>query len=168
MKAPEPVGLSAVEGRFSAVLAWLTRGLVSAKGCCSSSKEIMKSSGNRGFTLLELIITIAIGLVMAGVSFIALMPLFKVNHVNAAYDTTLSVMRNYRNQSITQSKRYILTFTPPGNHHGAVLGRGRSRVARSGNRRYLYSTARYSVRGSTWISPRRSRQLRHWRHGHRL
>jgi hypothetical protein len=63
---------------------------------------------------LELIITIAIGLVMASVSFIALLPLFKANHVNAAYDTTLSVMRNYRTQAITQSKRYILTFTTPG------------------------------------------------------
>ena len=114
MKEREPVLWSAVEGRFSSVLAWRTRELVPSKGCCSSSKEIMKSSGNRGFTLLELIITIAIGLVMAGVSFIALLPLFKVNHVNAAYDTTLSVMRNYRTQSITQSKRYILTFTTPG------------------------------------------------------
>ena len=74
----------------------------------------MKSSGNRGFTLLEMIVTIAIGLIMAGVTFIALMPMFKENHVNAAYDTALSVLRNYRNQSITQSKRYILTFTAPG------------------------------------------------------
>jgi hypothetical protein len=42
------------------------------------------------------------------------MPLLKQNQVDAAYDTTLSVIRNYRNQSITQSKRYILTFSPPG------------------------------------------------------
>jgi prepilin-type N-terminal cleavage/methylation domain-containing protein len=74
----------------------------------------MQPSGNRGFTLLEMIITIAIGLIMAGVTFIALMPMFRQNHVDAAYDTTLSVMRNYRNQSISQSKRYILTFTAPG------------------------------------------------------
>jgi prepilin-type N-terminal cleavage/methylation domain-containing protein len=74
----------------------------------------MKSSENRGFSLLELMITIAIGLIMAGVTFIALMPMFRQNHVNAAYDTSLSVMRNYRNLSITQSKRYILTFTPSG------------------------------------------------------
>jgi prepilin-type N-terminal cleavage/methylation domain-containing protein len=69
---------------------------------------------NRGFSLLELLITIAIGLTMAGVTFMALMPLFKQNHVDQAYDTTLSVIRNYRNLSITQSKRYILIFTPPG------------------------------------------------------
>ncbi len=69
---------------------------------------------NRGFSLLELMIVIAIGLTMAAVTFIAMMPLFKENHVDQAYDTTLSVIQNYRNQSITQSKRYIVTFTAPG------------------------------------------------------
>ena len=74
----------------------------------------MKASANRGFSLAEMLITIAIGLIMAGVTFIVLMPMFRESHVNAAYDTTLSVMRNYRNLSITQSKRYIVTFTAPG------------------------------------------------------
>lgn len=74
----------------------------------------MTSNKRRGFSLLELMITIAIGLTMAGVTFIALMPLFKQNTVDAAYDTTLSVIRTYRSQSITQSKRYIIAFTPPG------------------------------------------------------
>ncbi len=69
---------------------------------------------NRGFSLLELMITVAIGLTMAGVTFMALMPLFKQNHVDSAYDTTLSVIRTYRSQSIAQSKRYIITFTAPG------------------------------------------------------
>jgi prepilin-type N-terminal cleavage/methylation domain-containing protein len=77
------------------------------------NKEIMTSSKNRGFSLLELLIVISIGLTMAGVTFMALMPLFKSNHVDQAYDTTLSVIRNYRNLSITQSKRYIVIFTPP-------------------------------------------------------
>jgi len=69
---------------------------------------------DRGFSLLELMITLAIGLTMAGVTFIALKPLFNQNHVDAAYDTTLSVIRSYRSQSITQSKRYIIIFTAPG------------------------------------------------------
>jgi len=37
----------------------------------------MTSSGKRGFSLLELMIVISIGLIMAGVTFIALMPVFK-------------------------------------------------------------------------------------------
>ena len=77
-------------------------------------KRSMTSSKTRGFSLLELLITISIGLTMAGVTFMALAPLFKQSHVDTAYDTTLSVIREYRNQSISQSKRYILTFTNPG------------------------------------------------------
>ena len=73
----------------------------------------MTSRKNRGFSLLEMMIVVLIGFVMAGITFMALMPMFKENHVDQAYDTTLSVIRNYRNLSITQSKRYILTFTNP-------------------------------------------------------
>ena len=74
----------------------------------------MTSSKKHGFSLLELLVTISIGMTMAGVTFVALMPLFKQNNVDTAYDTTISVIRNYRNQSISQSRRYILTFTAPG------------------------------------------------------
>jgi prepilin-type N-terminal cleavage/methylation domain-containing protein len=73
----------------------------------------MRLRKHRGFSLLELMIVIAIGLTMAGVTFMAMMPLFKQNHVDQAYDQTLSVIRGYRTQAITQSKRYILTFTAP-------------------------------------------------------
>ena len=74
----------------------------------------MKSTKNRGFSLLELLIVISVGLTMAAVTFIAMKPLFNQNHVDQAYETTLSVMRNYRNQSITANLRYIVFFTPPG------------------------------------------------------
>ena len=74
----------------------------------------MTLNKNRGFSLLELLITIAIGLTMASVTFMALRPLFNQSHVDAAYDTTLSVIRSYRSQAISQSKRYILVFSPPG------------------------------------------------------
>jgi len=73
----------------------------------------MRLRSSRGFTLLELLIVVAIGFTLAGVAFITLMPTFKQNHVDQAYDTTLAVIRNYRNLSITQSKRYILLFTAP-------------------------------------------------------
>jgi prepilin-type N-terminal cleavage/methylation domain-containing protein len=76
-------------------------------------KRSMKLWKQRGFSLLELLIVIAIGLTMAGVTFMAMMPLFKENHVDQAYDTTLSALRNYRNLSIAQSRRYIVTFTAP-------------------------------------------------------
>ena len=78
------------------------------------TRHLMTSSEKHGFSLLELLVTISIGMTMAGVTFVALMPLFKQNNVDTAYDTTISVIRNYRNQSISQSRRYILTFTAPG------------------------------------------------------
>jgi len=74
----------------------------------------MTSHKNRGFSLLEMLIVVAIGFTMAGITFMTLMPLFKQNHIVAAYDTTLGAVRNYRNLSITNSQRYILTFASPG------------------------------------------------------
>jgi len=72
----------------------------------------MRHKPNHGFSLLELMITVSIVLIMAGVTFISLQPLVKQNDVNNAYDTTLEVIRTYRNQAITKSNRYIITFAP--------------------------------------------------------
>jgi Tfp pilus assembly protein FimT len=76
-------------------------------------REVMRPRKARGFSLLELMIVVAIGFTMAGVAFMSLMPLFKKNHVDQAYDTTLSVIRQYRSLSVTQSKRYVVLFTAP-------------------------------------------------------
>jgi prepilin-type N-terminal cleavage/methylation domain-containing protein len=68
----------------------------------------------RGFSLLELMITVAIGLTLAGITFIAMMPMFNRNHVDLAYDTTLMVLRNTRHLAITQSHQYYVNFNPGG------------------------------------------------------
>ena len=67
----------------------------------------MTSRKNRGYSLLELMIVIAIGLTMAGISFIAMMPLLTKSHVDTAYDTTLMALRNTRHLAITQSHSYL-------------------------------------------------------------
>jgi prepilin-type N-terminal cleavage/methylation domain-containing protein len=67
----------------------------------------------RGFSLLEMMIVVAIGLLLATVSFITLMPALKKNHVDQAYDTTLSTLRTYRNLAIAQGNRYIILPTAP-------------------------------------------------------
>lgn len=74
--------------------------------------KILRSG--RGFSLLEMMIVIAIALVMAGVTFITLMPTLNKNDVDLAYDTTLSVLRTYRNLAITQTNRYIIVPSAPG------------------------------------------------------
>jgi prepilin-type N-terminal cleavage/methylation domain-containing protein len=68
----------------------------------------------RGFSLLELMITVAIGLTLAGITFIAMMPMFNRNHADLAYDTTLMVLRNTRHLAITQSHQYYVNFNPAG------------------------------------------------------
>ncbi len=74
----------------------------------------MSSKKNRGVSLVELMIVISIGFTMAAVSVMALMPMFQENHLDQAYDTTMSVLRTYRNLAISQGNRYIITF-PAGN-----------------------------------------------------
>jgi prepilin-type N-terminal cleavage/methylation domain-containing protein len=69
---------------------------------------------NRGFTMLELLMTIAISLTMAGVTFMALKPLLNQSHVDSAYDTTLSAISGYQSQATSRTRRYILTFSTPG------------------------------------------------------
>jgi Tfp pilus assembly protein FimT len=71
----------------------------------------MTSRKNRGFSLLEMMIVVAIGFTMTAVAVITMIPSSAENHLDSSYDTVLSVMRTYRNLSITQSKRYILIFT---------------------------------------------------------
>ena len=57
-------------------------------------------------------ITVSIILIMGGVTFLTMQPILQKNHVNTAYETTLEVIRTYRNQAITKSNRYIITFAP--------------------------------------------------------
>lgn len=76
-------------------------------------KRFMRSSQDRGFSLLELMMVILIGMIMAGVTFMTMMPMFKENHVDQAYDMTLSVLRTYRNLAIEQSNRYIIIPSAP-------------------------------------------------------
>lgn len=67
----------------------------------------------RGFSLLEVLIVVCIGMILTGISFVSLQPLLKQARADAAYDTTLMVLRNYRSRAITERRRYIITFTAP-------------------------------------------------------
>lgn len=80
----------------------------------------MNSVKERGFSLLELLITVAIGFTIAGITFMALMPMFNKNHVDLAYDTTLMVLRNTRHLAITQSHQYYVNFNPAGFPAGTI------------------------------------------------
>jgi prepilin-type N-terminal cleavage/methylation domain-containing protein len=83
-------------------------------------EELMASRKNNGFSLLELMITISISLIMAGVSYMALKPLLRGSHVNKGYDITLMALRNTRNLAISQSHQYYVNFNPGGFPAGTI------------------------------------------------
>ena len=72
----------------------------------------MRQKSDRGFSMLEMLITISILMIVAGVTLVSLQPAIQQNHVNTAYETTLEVIRTYRNQAITKSNRYQIVFAP--------------------------------------------------------
>jgi prepilin-type N-terminal cleavage/methylation domain-containing protein len=80
----------------------------------------MASTKNRGFSLLELMITVSIGLTLAGVTFISMRPMLNQIHVDSAYDTTLMALRNTRNLAITQGHQYYVNFNPAGFPAGTI------------------------------------------------
>src|SRR5262249_43024972 len=91
-----------------------------AKSAKASRDDPMISMKQRGFSLLELLITVALGFTMAAVTFMAMKPLMNRSHVDSAYETTLMVLRNTRHLAITQGHEYIVTFNPGGYPAGTI------------------------------------------------
>jgi prepilin-type N-terminal cleavage/methylation domain-containing protein len=68
---------------------------------------------SRGFSLLEMAATIAIMLIVAGITFISIQPVLNDARVNAAYDTALTQTRSARERAIEERKRYLVVFGLP-------------------------------------------------------
>ncbi len=64
-----------------------------------------------GFSLVEMTITLAIGIIVTVISVMTLMPLLNQQHVINAYDITLSVMRQARDCAVAQRTSYSVTFS---------------------------------------------------------
>jgi prepilin-type N-terminal cleavage/methylation domain-containing protein len=82
-------------------------------------KHVRKSSwqtpsrwerGAGGFSLIELMIVLALFMVVAGMSFMALQPALKDARVNHAFDNVLMQLRVARQRAITERKQYIVCF----------------------------------------------------------
>lgn len=69
----------------------------------------------RGFSLLEMMAVIAIGLIVSVMAMITLQPTLKYTRVTNAYNITLMAMRQARDTAISQRQIYFVTFT-----HNAV------------------------------------------------
>jgi len=65
----------------------------------------------RGFSLLEMVVVLGIGLIATGVSIMSLQPVLRQNRVTGAYNTTLMAMRRGREASIGERRRYLVRFS---------------------------------------------------------
>jgi type II secretory pathway pseudopilin PulG len=64
-----------------------------------------------GFSLLEVVAVIAISLTVAVFAVISLVPVMNQQHVTNAYNTTISAMRQARDNAISQRTSYSVTFS---------------------------------------------------------
>jgi len=79
-------------------------------------RSLETNAGHRGhrasgFSLLEMMIVLAIMLIMTAVGFMRLMPALNQQHVTNAYNTTLSAMRLARDNAVSQRTSYSATFS---------------------------------------------------------
>jgi prepilin-type N-terminal cleavage/methylation domain-containing protein len=65
----------------------------------------------RGFSLLEMMAVIAIGLIVSVMALITLQPTLKYTRVTNAYNITLMAMRQARDTAVAQRQIYFVTFT---------------------------------------------------------
>jgi prepilin-type N-terminal cleavage/methylation domain-containing protein len=63
-----------------------------------------------GFSLLELMITITISLILTAVAVITLQPTLQQQHVNDAYNTTLTSLRRAREAAAADMRIYVVSF----------------------------------------------------------
>ncbi len=74
-----------------------------------------------GFTLLEMMMVVAIIMIMSTISFMSLQPMLKQQRVNNAYNTVLSAMRQARDNSIAQRTSYVVTLTTGTTPHSVTV-----------------------------------------------
>jgi prepilin-type N-terminal cleavage/methylation domain-containing protein len=74
----------------------------------------MASTKQHGFSLLELMIAVAVSLILVAVADISMQPAFREQHVTDAYNITLTTLRRAHDQAAADMRVYQVTFTAPG------------------------------------------------------
>jgi len=77
----------------------------------------MAADKQNGFSLLETMAVIAIGMVMMAITFITLQPALKDARVNTAYNSVLAQIRQARQRAVDNREQFIVCFgtdTPKG------------------------------------------------------
>jgi prepilin-type N-terminal cleavage/methylation domain-containing protein len=80
----------------------------------SPGKEMAVTRKARGFSLMEVMIAIVIGLLATAIGFMTMLPAVNQQHVTTAYNQTLNTIRRARDQAAGDMRVYVVTFTAPG------------------------------------------------------
>jgi prepilin-type N-terminal cleavage/methylation domain-containing protein len=77
----------------------------------SPKKGFMRRSRMRGFSLMELMIALAIIVITAGIMFMSVQPGLKQTRVTNAYNLALMTLRQARDTAVTHNGVYIVTLS---------------------------------------------------------
>jgi len=67
----------------------------------------------RGVTLIEMMVTVSIGMIASGIFFMTLMPALKQVRISNAFNITLSTMRRAHDEAVAKRGVLLLTFSAP-------------------------------------------------------
>ena len=70
-----------------------------------------RGHGASGFSLIEMLVVVALIIVLASISFVSMVPIMKQQRLTNAYNTTLAAMRLARDTAISQRTSYSVTFS---------------------------------------------------------
>jgi len=76
------------------------------------TKAMRTRHNERGFSLLEMTIVVAIGIIATAITVVSMVPLIQQQHVVNAYNITMSAMRQARDNAVSQRTSYALAFAP--------------------------------------------------------
>ena len=80
----------------------------------SRERERSRLRNTRGFSITELMVSVALIVAITSGTYLSLQPVLKAQHVTTAYNQTLMTMRRARDQAAADMRVYVVTFTTPG------------------------------------------------------
>ncbi len=75
-----------------------------------SHRNSIGTCSARGFSLIEMMIVVALILIVAGMSFMAVQPALRDARANQAFEDVMMPLRTARQRAITERKQYIVCF----------------------------------------------------------